>query len=92
MTARYVISIPEWARIAGLAEDGQSIAVARQILGTDAAPDVAHVVQHPIPGVDLRAHRRWLRRTPWARYLASTTPRSVAAKREHTNKKGRCRH
>jgi hypothetical protein len=71
-----IVSIPEWAEFAGLAEDHRSIAAARWLIDTGQGPKVAKVGQRR--GVRLQDHARWARSQPWAKYLAA----SAAAERE----------
>ncbi len=63
-----VVSIPQWARRAGLADDDRSIATARQLIAKGEGPDVVQVEQRQ--GVRLRDHETWARSKPWAQYLA----------------------
>jgi hypothetical protein len=79
-----VVRIPQWAGIAGLADDGRSLATARSIIANGAGPETVEVKRRTrngtiaVAGVRLRDHRRWLRAQPWARFMAA----SAAAERE----------
>jgi hypothetical protein len=70
MTARRrIVSIPQWANVAGLADDGRSIAAARGLLAKGQGPQVVREGQRD--GVQLQDHETWMQATPWAKYLAS---------------------
>jgi hypothetical protein len=73
---RRTVSVPQWAEIAGLADDGMSVATARRLIDTGQGPTVVKVGRRH--GVRLQDHVRWARSQPWAKYLAA----SVAAERE----------
>jgi hypothetical protein len=73
---RRVVSVPQWAEIAGLADDGISVATARRLIDTGQGPTVVKVGQRR--GVRLQDHARWVRSQLWAKYLAAR----AAAERE----------
>ena len=82
-TARRVVSIVQWAGIAGLADDGTSMATARLLAGGE-GPNVVKVGRRV--GVRLGDHAQWARSKPWAKYLAATAAakcKSVSAKCKH---------
>ena len=88
---RCVVSIPRWAEHVGLADDGRSIATARQMLARGEGPAVTE--RYGRRGVNLRDHARWARPRPWAKYLSACAAverakRERARKRFH-NKKAR---
>ena len=67
------VSLPQWAALAGLAEDGRSLATARMLIARGDGPEVV-----PVPrrhrtdaGVQLRGHQQWLRKNQWAKFLAA---------------------
>jgi hypothetical protein len=72
------VSIPQWATLAGLADDERSLAVARTILRKDDGPDVVKVRRRVryADGVRLTDHTRWIRKTPWAKFLAADARRT----------------
>jgi len=70
------VSVPRWAEIAGLADDGRSVATARKLIDTGQGPMTVKVGQRH--GVRLQDHARWARSQPWAKYLAAC----AAAERE----------
>jgi hypothetical protein len=67
------VSIPQWAALAGLAEDGRSVATARALIMQGDGPEVVPVRRRhrTDTGVQLRDHRRWLRKNGWAKFLAA---------------------
>jgi hypothetical protein len=77
MTARRrIVSIVQWAGIAGLADDGTSLAAARRLVAKGGGPKVVRIDERD--GVRLRDHEKWARSKPWAKYLTS----SAAAERQ----------
>lgn len=66
------LSIPQWARIAGLADDGKSIATARKLITTADGPVTTKIRR--IPRVKVADHEAWAQATAWAAYLASLVP------------------
>jgi hypothetical protein len=72
---RRIVSVPQWAEIAGLADDGISVAVARRLLDSGQGPTVVSIGKRR--GVQLQDHALWARSQPWAKYLAAS-----AAERE----------
>jgi hypothetical protein len=81
-----VISIPMWADMIGLADDGMSIAAARKLVADDDGPGTVPVRRRTRcdTGIRLRDHRRWVRSHPWAKYLAAT---ALAQGRKQRTKK-----
>jgi hypothetical protein len=72
MTARRrVVSVPQWAERAGLADDGKSLAAARGLIARGQGPKVVRDGQRD--GVQLQDHETWAQATPWAGYLAALT-------------------
>jgi hypothetical protein len=67
------MSIPHWARLAGLAEDDRSLATARLLIAQGDGPEVVPVSRRyrTDTGVQLRDHQRWLRKNGWAKFLAA---------------------
>lgn len=80
-----VVSIPQWAEIVGLADDGMSLATARRLIAKGAGPKLTKVGRRD--GIRLRDHGKWARSNPWAKYLAA----SVAAEREKRERKSKMR-
>jgi hypothetical protein len=68
-TGRRIVSIPQWANKAGLADDGRSIAAARGLIATGQGPKVVRAGQRE--GVRIQDHETWAQATPWAAYLAA---------------------
>jgi hypothetical protein len=73
---RRVVSIPQWAALVGLADDGRSLAMARKLVAKGGGPKVVRVGRRD--GIRLRDHAQWVRSRPWAKYLKA----SAAAERE----------
>jgi hypothetical protein len=67
------VSIPQWAALAGLAEDGRSVATGRALITQGDGPEVVPVRRRHRTdnGVQLRDHQRWLRKNGWAKFLAA---------------------
>jgi hypothetical protein len=67
------LSIKQWAVLAGLAQDGPSLATARALIRQGDGPEVVAVrrKRRTDPGVQLSDHQRWLRKNPWAKFLAA---------------------
>jgi hypothetical protein len=63
-----VVSVAQWAEHAGLADDGRSIAAARQVLALGDGPLPTKIGNRD--GVDLGDHAKWARSKPWAKYLS----------------------
>jgi len=84
-----VVSIPQWAALTGLADDGRSLATARSIIAKGAGPDTVEIKRRTrngivaVEGIRLRDHCRWLRAQPWAKFMAI----SAAAEREKRERK-----
>jgi hypothetical protein len=72
-----MVSIPQWAALAGLADDGHSLAVARALIAQGDGPQVVQVRRRRRAevGVQLHDHRRWARDNEWARFLAAEAAR-----------------
>jgi hypothetical protein len=68
---RYVVSIPQWAHRAGLADDGGSIATARGLIAKGQGPYVIRDGKRE--GVPLQNHEAWVKGNAWAQYLATLT-------------------
>jgi hypothetical protein len=68
-----IVSIPQWAALAGLAEDGGSLATARALISQSDGPEVVPIRrQHRTDsGVRLRDHERWARTNKWARFMVA---------------------
>ena len=67
------MSLPQWAALAGLADDGRSLATARSLIAQGDGPEVVPV-RRPLrtdTGVQLGSHQRWLRKNQWAKFLAA---------------------
>ena len=66
------VSISHWAALAGLADDGRSLAMARALIAQGDGPEVVPVRRRDRTdtGIPLRDHKRWLRRNEWAKVLA----------------------
>ena len=58
MSVNPVVSIPQWAEKVGLADDGRSIAAARELIAKGQGPEVAKVGQRE--GVPLRDDEVWI--------------------------------
>jgi hypothetical protein len=67
------VSIAQWAALAGLAEDERSLATARALIRQGNGPGVVPVSRkhRTDTGVQLPDHLRWLRKNPWAKFLAA---------------------
>ena len=67
------VSISHWAALAGLADDGRSLATARALVAQGDGPEVVPVRRRDRTdtGIPLRDHERWLRRNEWAKFLAT---------------------
>ena len=81
-----VVSVAQWAKIAGLADDGTSLATARRILAKGDGPTLVQVGPRK-RGVSLSDHARWARSQTWAKYLAA----SSAAAREKRQRRSNIR-
>ena len=66
------VSISHWAALAGLADDGRSLAMARALIAQGDGPEVVPVRRRDRIdiGIPLRDHERWLRKNEWAKVLA----------------------
>jgi hypothetical protein len=67
------VSLAQWAALAGLGDDGRSVATARALIRQGEGPEVVPVNRkhRTDTGVQLRDHRQWLRKKPWAKFLAA---------------------
>jgi hypothetical protein len=67
------VSIPQWAMLAGLADDARSLEIARELIRQGEGPETVPVKRkhRTDTGVQLRDHQRWLRKNPWAKFLAA---------------------
>jgi hypothetical protein len=67
------VSVAQWAALAGLADDGRSVATARALIRQGDGPEVVPVSRkhRTDTGVRLRDHQRWLRKNAWAKVLAA---------------------
>jgi hypothetical protein len=67
------MSIPQWATIAGLADDARTVEIARELIRQGEGPEVVPVKRkhRTDTGVQLRDHQRWSRKKPWAKFLAA---------------------
>jgi hypothetical protein len=65
---RRIVSIPQWANITGLADDGRSIAVARGLLAQGQGPKVVREGRRE--GIRIHDHEAWAQSKPWAKYVA----------------------
>jgi hypothetical protein len=72
-----MVSIPQWAALAGLADDGHSLAVARALIAQGDGPQVVQVRRRrpTDAGVQLHDHRRWVRANEWAKFLVAEAAR-----------------
>jgi hypothetical protein len=72
-----MVSIPQWAALAGLADDGRSLAAARVLIVQGDGPRVVQVRRRrrADTGVQLHDHRRWLRTNKWAKFLVAEAAR-----------------
>lgn len=73
-----VVSIAQWAEVAGLAEDVTSLSMARDLIARGEGPPVVQIGRRK--GVQLHDHAKWVRSKPWAKYLAAT---ALAARGKH---------
>jgi hypothetical protein len=66
------MSISQWAAFAGLAEDDGSLAIARALIKQGNGPEVVSISRkhRTDNGVQLSDYQRWLRKNPWAKFLA----------------------
>jgi hypothetical protein len=67
------VSLWQWAALAGLAEDGRSLATARALIAQGDGPEVVPVRRRhrTDSGILPRDHQQWLRTNEWAKFLAS---------------------
>jgi hypothetical protein len=67
------VSISHWAALAGLAEDGRSLAATRALIAQGDGPEIVQVRRRDRTdtGIPLRDHERWLHRNEWAKFLAT---------------------
>ena len=74
---RPMVSVPQWAALAGLADDGHPLAVARALIAQGDGPQVVQVRRRrrTDAGVRLRDHRRWERTNEWAKFLVTEAAR-----------------
>jgi hypothetical protein len=74
---RRMVTIPQWAALAGLADDGRSLATARALITKGDGPQVVQVRRRrrTDTGVQLNDHRRWVRDNEWAKFLVSEAAR-----------------
>jgi hypothetical protein len=72
-----MVSVPQWAALAGLADDGRSLAAARALIAHGDGPQVVQVRRRrrTDAGVQLRDHRRWVRDNEWAKFLVTEAAR-----------------
>jgi hypothetical protein len=63
-----MVSVPQWARTAGLADDGRSIATARELIAKGDGPKITDT------RIMLDDHAAWAESNPWARYLLTLDP------------------
>jgi hypothetical protein len=72
-----MVSVPQWAAIAGLADDGRSLAAARALIAQGDGPQVVQVRRRwrTDSGVQVRDHRRWVRDNEWAKFLVAEATR-----------------
>lgn len=72
-----MVSIPQWAALAGLADDSRSLATARALIAQGDGPQVVKVRRRRRndAGVQLHDHRRWVRTNKWAKFLATEAAR-----------------
>jgi hypothetical protein len=71
-----MMSVPQWAGLAGLADDILSLAVARKLLAKGEGPKIERDGRRD--GIRFSNHAKWARSKPWAKYLTA----SAAAERE----------
>jgi hypothetical protein len=90
---RRIVSVPQWADRSGLADDGKSIAAARGLIAQGDGPTVTKINRLTrngpvtVDGVRLREASRWLRKQPWAKYLAER----AASERERLERRSTIR-
>lgn len=82
-----IVSIPRWAEIAGLADDGISVATARRLIDTGQGPTVVKVGKRH--GVRLQDHAQWARSQPWAKYLVASAAAAREKRERHRSPKRR---
>jgi hypothetical protein len=72
-----MVSVPQWAALAGLADDGHSLAAARALIAQGDGPQVVQVRRRrrTDAGVQLHDHRRWVRDNEWAKFLVAEAAR-----------------
>jgi hypothetical protein len=72
-----MVGIPQWAALAGLADDGHSLAVAGALIAQGDGPQVVqvHRRRRTDSGVELHDHRRWVRDNEWAKFLVAEAAR-----------------
>jgi hypothetical protein len=79
-----MVSVPQWAGLVGLTDDGKSIAAARKLIAKGEGPKIVKLKRQTrngpvtVDGVRLGDHETWAQSNPWAEYLASLS----AAERE----------
>jgi hypothetical protein len=84
-----IVSIPQWAKLAALADDGRSIAAARSLLSQGHGPATTDIQRKTrngaiiVQGIPLSEHQMWTQTNPWAGYLASL-PAAERAQRQST--------
>jgi hypothetical protein len=71
------VSIPQWAALIGMAEDGRSLLAACALIEQGGGPDVVPVCRRrrTDSGIRLRDHERWVRTNEWAKFLAAEVAR-----------------
>jgi hypothetical protein len=80
-----MVSVLQWAGLAGLADDDSSLAAARKLIAKGEGPKVVRDGRRD--GIRLSDHAKWARSKPWAKYLAT----SATAEREKRRKSNRRR-
>lgn len=74
---RRIVSIAQWAALAGLADDGRSLVAARALIAQGDGPPVVQVRRRRRTdiGVQLQDHRHWVRTNKWAKFLVAEAAR-----------------
>ena len=72
-----MVTIPQWAALVGMADDGRSLVTARALITKGDGPQVVQVRRRrrTDTGVQLNDHRRWVRDNEWAKFLAAEAAR-----------------
>jgi hypothetical protein len=94
MSEHRVVSVPQWAGLASLGDDGKSLAAARSLIAKGKGPKIVELKRQTrngpvaVDGVRLSDHAKWARSSPWAKYLAGNAA-AERVKRERRSKQRR---